>query len=371
MVAEQLLAPVPGGIGRYTRELSAALALSAGPDDALSGWVAWHRDTVAAALPGVLGPWRLALPRRALAAAWQRGVGPAPRGAEVVHAPSLLFPPRRGVPHVVSIHDTVPWTHPETLTPRGARWHRAMAERAVRDGATIAVLTEAVGAELRSVLPGLAADRIRFLGAGVSDALRAAPTPGHVAAVRERLGLPEHFILSVATLEPRKGLDVLIAALARLGPAAPTLLVVGRPGWGGVDLDTAAQAAGLREGAVRALGHIADADLAVVLRAADVLVAPSLAEGFGLPVAEAMAVGTAVVCSDAPALVEVAGDAAVVVPRADARLLADAIEVVAGDSSARTGLIAAGLARAERYTWVAVAERSWRLYRELGAEGGL
>ncbi len=371
MVAEQLLAPVPGGIGRYTRELSAALARLAGPDDGLSSWVAWHRDTAAAVLPGLAGPRRLALPRRALAAAWERGVGPAPRGADVVHAPSLLFPPRRGGPQVVSIHDTVPWTHPETLTPRGARWHRAMAERAVRSGATIAVLTEAVGAELRDVLPGLAADRVRLLGAGVSDELRTPPTPAQVAEVRERLGLPEHFVLSVATLEPRKGLDVLIAALARLGPEAPPLLVAGRPGWGGVDLDTAARAAGLAEGAVRALGHITDADLAVVLRAAELLVAPSLAEGFGLPVAEAMAAGTAVVCSDAPALVEVAGDAAVVVPRGDARLLADAIGAVAADASARAGLIAAGLARSQRFTWVAVAERSWRLYRELGTERGL
>jgi glycosyltransferase involved in cell wall biosynthesis len=130
IVAEQLLAPVPGGVGRYTRELSAALARSAGPDDVVSGWVAWHRNAAAAVLPGVLGPRRLALPRRALAAAWERGLGPAPRGADIVHAPSPLFPPQRAAPQVVSIHDTVPWTHPETLTPRGARWHRAMAERA-------------------------------------------------------------------------------------------------------------------------------------------------------------------------------------------------------------------------------------------------
>jgi glycosyltransferase involved in cell wall biosynthesis len=372
MVAEQLLAPVPGGIGRYTRELSAALVRSAGSDDALTAWTAWHRDTSPATLPGVRGPRRLILPRRPLAAAWQWGLGPTPRGADLVHAPSLLFPPpRRAAALVVSVHDTVPWTHPHTLTARGARWHRAMAERAVRAGATLAVLTEAVGAELQEVLPALKPDRVRVLGAGVADELRTPASAEHTAAVRERFALPDRFILSLATLEPRKGLDVLITALAQLGPAAPPLLVVGQPGWGGVDLAAAARAAGLREGAVRQLGRIEDADLAVVLRAADLLVAPSLAEGFGLPVVEAMALSTAVVCSDAPALVEVAGDAAMVVERGDARALADAIAAVLADETVQARLIAAGLARSARFTWDAVAVRTWQLYRELAGTPGL
>jgi glycosyltransferase involved in cell wall biosynthesis len=189
--------------------------------------------------------------------------------------------------------------------------------------------------------------------------------------VRERLELPERFILTLATLEPRKGLDVLIAALARLGAGAPPLLVVGQPGWGGVDIDATARAAGLPVGAVRTLGRIDDADLSVVLRAANALVAPSRAEGFGLPVAEAMAVGTAVVCSDAPALVEVAGDAAMIVARGDDGVLAEAIEAVWADEALRGRLSEAGVLRSARYTWDAVAQRAWRLYRELGRVSGL
>ncbi|MDQ2750926.1 MAG: glycosyltransferase family 4 protein [Actinomycetota bacterium] len=371
VVTEQLLAPVPGGIGRYTRELSAALARCAGRADAVSTWTAWHRDPTAAAVPGVAGPRRLPLPRRALAAVWEHGVGPAPRGADLVHAPSLLVPPaRRGCARVVTVHDAVPWTHPETLTPRGARWHRAMAERVVRGDATIAVVTEVVALELREVLPGLAADRIRVLGAGVSEEFRAGPSPGQVAEVRSRLVLPERFILTLATLEPRKGLDVLIAALARLGAGAPPLLVAGQPGWGSVDLDATARAAGLPSGAVRGLGRIEDRELSVVLRAAELLVAPSLAEGFGLPVAEAMAVGTCVLCSDAPALVEVAGDAAVIVARGDAAALAEAIEATLADGALRDRLSAVGLLRSKRYTWDSVAQRAWDLYRELGGVDG-
>lgn len=368
LVAEQLLAPVPGGIGRYTRELGAALARTGVTGDVVTGWTAWHRDLTAAGIDGVDGPRRLRLPRRALAAAWSRGTGPAPRRADLVHVPSLLVPPRHGRPLVVSIHDTVPWTHPETLTAHGARWHVTMAERAVAMGAAIGVLTRVVGDELAAVLPGLTADRIHVLGAGVSSALLVQPDRERVAEARHRLELPDRFVLSLATLEPRKGLDVLIEALGLLGTEAPALIVAGQPGWGDVDLAETAQRYGARH--VRALGKVSDADLGVVLRAATALVAPSRAEGFGLPVAEAMAVGTPVVCSDVPALVEVAGDAALISPVGDSRALADAIDAVCGDEALRARLSSAGRTRAVTYQWDAVADRAWRLYRDLVAQSG-
>jgi glycosyltransferase involved in cell wall biosynthesis len=368
LVAEQLLAPVPGGIGRYTRELGAALARTAAAGDSVTGWTAWHRDLQAARIDAVDGPQRLRLPRRALAAAWSRGLGPAPRGADVVHVPSLLVPPRRATPLVVSIHDAVPWTHPETLTAHGARWHVKMAERAVASGAAIGVLTRVVGDELLAVLPGLTADRIHVLGAGVSPALLAEPSQAQTAETRRRYELPDRFLLSLATLEPRKGLDVLVHALALLGTGAPPLVVAGQPGWGGVDLAATAQEYGARH--VYALGKISDDDLAVVLRSASALVAPSRAEGFGLPVAEAMAVGTPVICSDAPALVEVAGGAALITPVGDPRALADAIDSLTSDDELRERLSAAGRERAVDYRWDAVASRAWRLYHDLHAQTG-
>src|SRR5262249_37929274 len=131
MLLEQCLAPVPGGTGRHSRELAAALAATAPPGWEVAGWTAYHQDIAAARVPAVDGPHRLPLPRRALVAAWERRAGPAPRG-DVVHAPTLLVPPRRGRPLVVTIHDAVPWTHPRTLTPRGVAWHRRMAEYAAR-----------------------------------------------------------------------------------------------------------------------------------------------------------------------------------------------------------------------------------------------
>jgi glycosyltransferase involved in cell wall biosynthesis len=361
VLLEQLLAPVPAGTGRYSAELAGALAATAAPGSSVTGWTAWHRDVTAARAPGVRGPRRLPLPRRPLVLAWERGLGPRPGGADVVHAPTLLVPPVRRAALVVTVHDAVPWTHPETLTPRGVHWHRVMAERAARHADAIVVPTRAVADELARHLRPRAP--VEVVGLGVSGQLP--PPPDGDAWARE-LGLPDGpFLLSLATLEPRKGLDVLIDALAQpVAPAVP-LLLVGQPGWGDVEPDVLAARAGLPPGRVRMLGRLSDADLAVVLARATALVAPSRAEGFGLPVLEAMAAGTAVVSSDAPALVEVGGGATLLTPVADAGALAEALDRVVGDDALRSALEASGRRRAAHYSWTATAERMWELYGRL------
>jgi glycosyltransferase involved in cell wall biosynthesis len=240
-----------------------------------------------------------------------------------------------------------------------------MADRAVRTADAIGVLTRAAGDELLGVLPGLSEDRVVVLGAGVSEALRAEPTEAVRRAVQARLQLPERFVLSLATVEPRKGLDVLIEALGRLGTSAPQLVVVGQPGWGGVDAVELMRKAGLGPAAVRVLGKLSDEDLGVVMRSATMLAMPSRAEGFGLPVAEAMAVGTPVVCTDLPALVEIVGDAAELVPAGDSAALAAALEGLLSDDARRAALTHAGRSQATQHTWSAVANRAWALYRRL------
>ena len=361
VVLEQCLSPVPGGTGRYSRELAAALALEAGPTELVTGWTAWHRDVDAAKVDGVEGPVRLAVPRRPLIAAWQAGRGPRPADADLVHAPTLLAPPRGRVPLVVTIHDAVPWTHPTTLTPRGVDWHRAMAARVARSADAVVVPTAAVAAALTDLLPF--GDRIHVIGEGVSASV--AP-PDDADARALALELPEAgFLFTFATLEPRKGLDVLIEALAH--PDAPDLplLVAGQPGWGGVDPLAQAASLGLSNTRVRLLGRVSDADLAVLLSLATAVVVPSRAEGFGLPLLEAMAAGAPVVTSDDPALVEVGGGAARVVPVGDAAQLAMALCEVAQDEVRRATMAQAGVARAAAYTWSGAAQAAWELYRTL------
>ena len=347
---EQCLAPVPGGTGRYSREIALALATRAPAGSSVTGVTAWHRSRLQ--LP--LAVRRLPLPRRALVAAWERGLPPSVR-ADVIHAPTPLHPVRRGRPLVVTVHDAVPWTHPETLTPRGVAWHRAMVGRAAATADLLVVPTRAVAQELdRHVRLG----EVLVVGEGVSATL-AVPSDGDERA--QRLGLPEEYLLTVATMEPRKGLGVLIEALAR-EPRIP-LLCVGQQGWGGVDVAELGRHAGVD---VRVLGKVEDADLAVLLDRARALVVPSLAEGFGLPLLEGMAAGTPVLTSDAPALVEVAGGAALSVPLAD---LAEGVKQILNDAVLRARLRAQGPVRAAEFTWDGAADDLWRAFANLPSRG--
>ena len=339
---EQCLAPVPGGTGRYSRELALALAATAPEGSSVSGVTAFHRTALT--VPG-LDVHRLPLPRRALVAAWERGRGPAVPG-DVVHAPTPLHPVRRTRPLVVTVHDAVPWTHPETLTPRGVRWHRAMVGRAVATADLVVVPTQAVAEELGR---HLSLREVLVVGEGVSGALA---LPEDAAQRAARMELPEQFLLTVATLEPRKGLRQLVAALHEV-PGLP-LLCVGQTGWG--DL------AGLDDSRVRLLGRVPDADLAVLLHLATALVVPSLSEGFGLPLLEGMAAGTPVLTSDAPALIEVAAGAALAVPISE---LSDGLRQITGDEVLRARLAAAGPARAAAFTWEGAASQLWRAYLKL------
>ena len=369
LIAEQIYARVPGGTGRYSREVVAAVGASAPPGWRARSVTAWHRDRGPARIAGVDGPDRLPFDQRVLARLWERGLGPTLGGA-VVHALTPLAPARlrRGQSLVVTVHDAVPYTHPETLTARGATWHRLMIERADRLAAALVVPTEAVAAGLRAAgIDG----RIEVIGEGVASAL-AVPVPtADIERVRNRLGLPRRYALTVGTLEPRKGLDVLLdalssPALAGAESADVGFVVVGQPGWG--DSDVAAEAG--RRGVgdrVRVLGRLSDADLAAVMAGATVSVTPSRSEGFGLPLLEAMTRGIPVVHSDAPALAEVADGAGVCVPAGDAGALGSAIAEVLTNPDFAARMSRAGRLRAADFSWESVAERLWVLYQDVAA----
>lgn len=366
VIAEQLFAAVPGGTGRYTEQLLPALAATAPPGWTVSTVVCRHADVAKAQVEGVDGPRVLPLPRKALTALWQYG-GPYWPGGDAVHAPTPFAPPfkPRGKTLTVTVHDTVPWTHPETLTPRGVRWHRSTIARAARTADAVVVPTHAVATDLAArvdvkvpveVIPHAAA------------AIFAAPQP-RAGAQDSR---PEEYLLAVGTLEPRKGIDVLIAAvgvLHRRGTRAPPLLLAGPDGWGGLNPRELAAEQGLPPGAVQPLGRIADAALAAVVQGAHAVVVPSLAEGFGLPVLEAMSAGVPVVHSDAAALVEVAADAGITVPRGNAEALADALHALHRDPLRRAQLSAAGRHRAAEFSWQRAAESLWRLHADGTTDG--
>lgn len=362
LLVEQIFARVPGGTGRYSREVAAALGATQPQGWQLRSASAWHRNLRPGRIPGVQGPRPLPLDVRLLSRLWARGLPPLV-GGTVVHALTPLAPGRlrRGQSLVVTVHDAVPFTHPETLTPHGAAWHRAMIGQAAATAAAIVVPTAAVAADLAAAGVG---GHVQVIGEGVSGALAGPVDAVRVQAARTRLGLPERYAVTVGTLEPRKGLDVLLDALAGNHPAsgAPVhLAVIGQPGWGGSDLAEQSRRRGIAE-RVHVLGRLPDADLAAVLAGAAVSVTPSRSEGFGLPLLEAMARGVPVVHTDAPALVEVAGGAGLTVPVGNAAALAAALQEVLGDPRLSASMSAAGRARAQDHSWAAVADQLWQLY---------
>jgi glycosyltransferase involved in cell wall biosynthesis len=362
VLLEQLLAPVPGGTGRYSRELTTALAATAPAGWTVGSALARHTDPTPAIIPGVEGPQMLPLPRRALVAAWECGI-PLWPGGDAVHAPTPLAPPAPapGRELVVTVHDTVPWTHPGTLTRRGLSWHRRMIRRAARRADALVIPTTAVRDDLPRHVSCQA--QLHVVGEGVSAAVSRLPEDAD--GIATRLALPPRYVLAIGTLEPRKGIDTLLTALA--APDAPNVpvVLVGQQGWGLPAPAESVRRAGLDPARVCMLGRITDPELAVVLHRAAVLAAPSLAEGFGLPVLEAMAAGVPVVHSDAPALVEVAGGAGITVPRGDPAALATALRTVLFDHGKGQLMTAAGWRRAEQFSWERTARRVWSVHIDL------
>ncbi|MEO6825695.1 MAG: glycosyltransferase family 1 protein [Microbacteriaceae bacterium] len=382
VVVDQIVGRVPGGIGRYTEELTRHLIQTAPAGCDVEGIVAAHPqekyDQVIQRLPGLAGLFTAPLGRRELSRAWQYGIN-IPVGSGMIHATSLFAPLKKhdrghgGEQLAVTIHDVVPWTHPETLKPHGVAWHKAMAKRARKHADAIVVPTHAVADQLGDFLDF--GDRIRVIGGAVSPSLALPPDADERAAA---LDLPERFVLSVGTLEPRKGIAALIQAMTRPElSAAETgdeadgipLLIVGPDGWGDTDVATLAHDAGLPADRIRVLGFLSDRNLAVVLDRATVFAYPSLAEGFGLPMIEAFTFATPVVHSDDPALVEVAGGAGVIVERAEAagypKRLAEAIGSVLADAALADRLAVIGMDRARAFSWRDSAERVWQLHADL------
>ncbi len=371
VVLDQVGDPVPSGIGRYALELTRALIETTPRGCDVAGIIASSPPSeyahIEQQLPGLTELFKSALDHRQLAAAWQHGFTRLP-GSGMVHAPSLFAPLYRhdrvnspGEQVVVTIHDAAAWTHPETLQSRTVAWTKAMAKRAERYADAVVVPTHAVADELRDVLT--LGDRIRVIGGAVSPSLEPGPSSDSRAAALE---LPERYVLAVGELERHNGMHDLLWAWADLHAPDVPLVIAGMGSDRLADLEHLAH---LEPGRIMPLGVLGETDLAVAYSRASVVVVPSLAGSSGLVALEAMSLGTPVVHSDAPALLEVCSDAGVVVARDDAagypRRLADALRSVLDDSELAAGLRVRGRDRAGAYSWRDSAEKTWQLHADL------
>jgi glycosyltransferase involved in cell wall biosynthesis len=212
-------------------------------------------------------------------------------------------------------------------------------------------------------LLGIPAEKI-VVTHNAADAHFAPPAPAALDAFRRRMGLPERFILFVGTLEPRKNLPTLLDAYARIARSTDAPLIIGGgKGWLYDEIFAKAESLDLGD-RVRFAGYIDGNDLPLWYAAATVFTLPSLYEGFGMPLLEAMACGTPVVTTTSSSLPEVVGDAGLTVPPTDADALGGALLRLLDDAELRAELREQGLRRARRFSWRATAERTLAAYQD-------
>jgi glycosyltransferase involved in cell wall biosynthesis len=259
---------------------------------------------------------------------------------DVLHCPTFRGPlGSLSCPLVVTVHDLAVLRHPETFNLWTRQYSRLCVSRVARTARLVIAVSEATKRDVIALL-GVPEARIRVVPNGVADVFTA-DGPAEEG----------DYVLAVGTIEPRKNLRRLAEATRRLGVE---LRVAGAPGWGQVELGSG----------VRRLGRVTDEELARLYRGARCLAYPSLYEGFGIPIVEAMACGTPVATSRGGATEEVAGGAAVLVDPLDPAAIAAGIEEAV---ARRDEIVPAGLERARAFRWEAIARRTGQVYREAGA----
>ena len=285
---------------------------------------------------------------------------------EVVHLPSTILPPLLPCPAVVTVHDLA-WTrYPETYPPDDLRMQRTAVPRAVRRAAHVITCSHSTARDVAQVL-GVPAQRMTAIP------LAAAPEfspdgPGLAAdAFPAAHRLSRGYVLYSGRLEPRKNLMRLLDAYrkAREATSVPPLVLVGGRTEHADELAARAREIGLAE-KVLFLGYVPASILPALYRSATICVYPSLYEGFGYPVAEAMGSGTPVITSNVSSMPEVAGDAALLVDPASVDELASALVRLLTDEALRQGLRARGLARSREFSWQRVARDTAAVYRQVG-----
>jgi glycosyltransferase involved in cell wall biosynthesis len=355
-----------GGMEVAARELIPALRLKA-PEIGLTAFV--NREAAAARD----GPWGELIPsvtvpvwaRRRFE--WVRGEQQllprlaARAGVDVLHSLGSTAPGWGRFRRVVTVHDLIHRVHPEAhagLLPYGMR---LLVRLATARSDRVIAISRSTRDDLVRML-GVSTAKIDVVPQGVGQSV--AVTALDEASVRARLGVGDRtLVLSVSAKRPHKNLARLLEALA-LVPAErrPVLVLPGYATWHEAELRERAVALGV-ERDVRFLGWVSDAELEGLYAAARCFVFPSLYEGFGLPVLEAMRRGLPVACSDRSSLPEVAGDAALLFDPASPRAIADALERLLGDEALVARLAAAGPFQAARFSWEATARGVLESYR--------
>jgi glycosyltransferase involved in cell wall biosynthesis len=363
-----------GGIGRYTRELIYALVradkeneyrlFSARqptvlpvPDPVPTGEnISYH--------PALLG-------ERWLYRLWYRLRLPLPvqlvtGDIDLFHSPDFVLPPvRAGIPTILTVHDLSFLHYPETFTPSLVKYLNSVVPWSVERATHILADSEATKDDLIN-LWRVGEEKVTVLYSGVSGRFRPVTDKKVLSAVRQKYDIGDApYLVSVSTLQPRKNFQMLIRAFKPVAAQLPhNLIIAGGKGWLYEAMLAEVAKQGL-EGRVKFIGFVADGDLPALYSDSALMVFPSLYEGFGLPLLEAMACGVPVLSSDASCLPEVAGDSAVLLPPTDQAAWTQTMIELLNNPAQRGRMVAAGFLQAREFTWKKAAQELLEIYQGL------
>lgn len=361
------------GVSRFTYSLLEALDRYPADDLAYTVFVNSAEAGVASAKFGQSGrlqleaaQWRTTSPFRRIA--WEQAQLPRRTreiGAQVFHAPVNVLPERLPCPAVVTIHDLAFVRYPQFFRPTRRVYQRIFAQRSARAARLIVAVSASTRNDIIASF-GVAPDRVRVIYPSVSPDFHPIADTSALTAFRARHDLPERYLLYLGTLEPRKNLLALVEAYAQLRsllPDAPPLILAGAKGWYYESVIARVRALGL-ERAITFAGYVAREEQALWYAAAELFVYPSLYEGFGLPVAEALACGVPTLTSNVSSLPEVAGPLARMADPHDPSALAQAMRAALTDSTLRSTTRAEGPQWAARFSLERLAHDYTQAYRD-------
>lgn len=349
---EQCWHEVPGGTASSVLETLAALKKM--PDVEMLGVAARHSALPPAPWVPPVQMYQLALPRPVLYETWHGLRWPRVQQAtgkvDVIHATTIAIPPK-SAPLVVTVHDLAFLKEPAHFTRHGLRFFNRGLSLARRHADVVLVPSQATFTEC--IEAGFDISRLRLVSHGVRVPVVPAEQVKEFAVAR---GLPERYVMWCGTLEPRKNVSSLLRAfeIARRADPELGLVLVGPSGWGSVEVPAT-------EG-VQLLGFLGFDELHAAYAGARAFCYPSLREGFGLPVLEAMAHGVPVVTSAGTSMAEFVHDAGLLVDPLDVDAMAAALLQAVGPR--HDALSAAALERASHYSWESTAKATAAAYRE-------
>jgi glycosyltransferase involved in cell wall biosynthesis len=363
-----------GGIGRYTRELIYALVRADKTTD-YHLFSAKQPPTLPVPDPIPSGDnisyHQAPLSERWLYRLWYRLKLPLPvqlmtGQLDLFHSPDFVLPPvRNDIPTIVTVHDLSFVHYPKTFTPALVNYLNNVVPWSVERATHILADSQATKDDLMNIW-GVTAEKVTVLYSGVSGRFRPVTNNKQLSAVRQKYDIGDApYLVSVSTLQPRKNFQMLIRAFKPVAAEQPhNLIIAGGKGWLYEEMLAEVEKQGL-EGRVKFIGFVADGDLPALYSEASLMVFPSLYEGFGLPLLEAMACGVPVLSSNSSCLPEVAGEAAVLLPPTDQDAWSQSMNDLLSNSSQRARMVAAGFLQARKFTWKKAAVQLQAIYQSL------